>query len=166
MTETEEVTLRQPVPLWLSAFLIALAVFSVGYTFSEQQDRENAFKAQRAADEADDRRVEGLVEDLQVEQERGEEERLRLRLLVTGLLTAQTPEERRQLLEDFVKDESEADDEAAEEDVENPPGEPSTNNDGVTEEQGAAPPDPRQGDLGESQSLGRPSLSQTNRTQT
>lgn len=162
------VTLRQPVPLWLSAFLIALAVFSVGYTFNEQRVRTEAFEQQRISDDEDDRRVEGLVEDLQVQQQRAENERERLRLLIAGLLAADTSEERRRLMEEFVEEEVAADERSADQDEANPPGEPSTNDDGVTEQQGeaqapapmhssagtheVAPPDPPRGGSGKTPS--------------
>lgn len=121
----EMVVRQSPVPVWLSAVLISLALFSVGYTFIEQREREQNAEIQRIDDEEDDRRVEGLVEDLQRQQIRAESERERLRLLFIGILAAQTSEERRELLREFIEQTIQDNRQNAEEDISDPPGQPS-----------------------------------------
>lgn len=141
MIAREMVVSKSPIPGWLAILVAVLALGSVFYTYVEQQAREAQRKEQQKSDDEDDRRVEGLVEDLQVQQDRADRERARLRGLILGLLSAQSPEDAERLLREFTEDESDADLNDADEDQANPPGQPSTNDDGVTE-QGAPPEDP------------------------
>lgn len=136
----EQVVKPSPVPRSLAIIVILLAAFSVGYTVYQQEQRGDDREAQRIADEADDRRVEGLVEDLQKQQERSEVERERLRLLIIGLLAADTPEEREALLRQFAEETAAENRENAAQDRADPMGQPSTNDEGVTEPQSQPSP--------------------------
>lgn len=139
----EQVVRKSPIPNGLAAFLLLMALFSVGYTVYQQDQRNNDRSEQRIGDEADDRRVEGLVEDLQRQQERAERERERLRLLVLGILTAENAAERDALLREFAEEVEAQNDANAVQDADDPPGQPSTNDDGVTEPQGQGVPSPQ-----------------------
>lgn len=138
----EHVVRPSPVPRSLAIILVLLAALSLGYTFYEQGQREDQFQAQRTADEADDRRVEGLVEDLQRQQERANMERERLRLLVLGILAADSPEDRAELLRIFAEETATENDANAQQDSDDPLGEPSTNDQGVTEPSSMSEPKP------------------------